>query len=227
MSKRCLADNTIVQACAALFLSFSLFRIAPCHANPACWGHTVLQRGIFCRHGLDRSYALITCTTKGTQHNYTLLQTPSTKVCRNMWFKCVSCKKCKLHACTAILGESGAETWSASSVCVLPIVPWARNPSRSDCTARTNRIHNVVEVHFDQMCSDVCASIFISFTHCSLTIIRSLARVDSADRFVHPQCGRTTSFCTVSKSVQHYFKLAHILCFRLSSFTPQVCLRLE
>lgn len=84
VSKRCLADNTIVQARGALFLSFSLFRIAPCHPNPACRGHNVLQRGVCCRTELARSYALITCTTKGSQHNYTLLQTPSTKVCRNM-----------------------------------------------------------------------------------------------------------------------------------------------
>lgn len=84
VSKRCLADNTIVQARGALFLSFSLFPFAPCHPNPACRGHNVLQRGVCCRSELARSYALITCTTKGTQHNYTLLQTPSTKVCRNM-----------------------------------------------------------------------------------------------------------------------------------------------
>ena len=84
MFKRCLADNTFVQVRGALFSFFFQFRKAPCHPNPACRGHTVLQRGICCRHKLARLYAPITCTTKGVEHHYTLLQTQSTKVCRNM-----------------------------------------------------------------------------------------------------------------------------------------------
>lgn len=82
--KRCLADNTFVQARGALFLHFSLFPFAPCHPNLACRGYSVLQSGLWCGHALTSSYSPITCTKKGVQHLYTLLQPPSTKVCRNM-----------------------------------------------------------------------------------------------------------------------------------------------